>query len=828
MWDSLRQDLRYGVRTLSANRTFTATAVLSLALGIGANAALFQLVNALLLRSLPVANPQELVRIGWKGEANRKGYYWSGPNDFSYPLWEQIHAHHEPFTSVFAWAETRFNLAVSGDARPVSGIYVSGGFFGGLGVPAAIGRVFNEQDDTAACASGVVLGESFWRREYRGDASAVGRKINLDGHPCEILGVAAAEFTGLEAGKRFDVAAPLCAEPMLGDHTPLDSRMFWWLDVMARRGPGVSIARSSAWLGSTSSSMLEAAVPNLTPSDAHKFVSMRLHAEAAANGVSSLRWQVKDPLLLLLGIAGLVLLIACANLANLLMARASARRREMAVRLAIGASRGRLVRQLLSESLLLAATGSVLGGALAQALSRYLLISFSTGRNPLFLNLGVDWRTLGFLALLAALACLLFGLVPALRASREDPISAMKAGGRGLTATRQRFGFQRALVASQIALSMILLTGALLLVGSFRNLMTLNPGFRQEGVLVTNFTLGGSVREELRHPAFRQILDKLRAAPGIDSATTAVETPITGNYLESNIRVESAAGGVVNGVTNINVVSGRYFETMATRFLSGRDFNAHDTPATPQVAIVDQTFAARFFSGQNPVGRVFEFDRGPDPAAACQIVGLVANAKYADLHHGFLPTVFIPFSQDKNPSADSTLLVHSNLSLAATMATVRRVVLDATPGASMEFRPLPTVIADSVRRESVLAKLSGFFGFLAVVLATVGLYGVISYLVAQRRNEIGIRLAVGAGRGQIVKMVFREAGLLLVMGLAAGGVVALLSGPLIGSMLFNLKPNDPAIMLSAIFALTLVTLPAALIPARRAASIDPMAALRDE
>ena len=828
--DTLWQDLRYGVRTLRSNPAFAATAMLSLALGIGANAALFQLVNALLLRSLPVANPQDLVSIGWKGDANRKGYFWSGPNDFTYPLWEQMRANHAPFTGVLAWANTRFNLATSGDARPVTGIYVSGSYFRVLGVPAAIGRVFTEQDDSPACGStGVVLGEAFWRREYGGDPSAVGRKISLDGHPFDILGVAPPGFTGIETGKRFDVAAPLCAEAILADKTPLDGRMFWWLGVMGRRAPGVSVAQASAWLDSISPGILQAAVPHLTVDDARKFVRMRLDAEAAANGTSSLRWQVEDPLLLLLGIAGLVLLIACANLANLLLARATARKREIAVRLAIGASRGRIVRQLLSESLLLALAGSALGGALAQALSRYLLVSFSTGRKPLFLDLGVDWRTIGFLAGLAALACLIFGLAPALRATREDPITAMKAAGRGVTAARGRFGFQRALVAAQMALSLILLTGALLFVGSFRNLMTLDPGFRKEGVLVSNFTLGPSTSKDQRHPVFRQILDKLRAAPGIDSATTAAQTPITGNYFESNIRVPSSDPvGVQQGTTNINIVSDGYFATLGTPFLSGRDFNTHDTPSAPQVAIVDQSFAARFFHGQNPVGKVFQFDRGPDPPLACQIVGLAANAKYADLHHAFLPTAFIPASQDKNPEPAGTFLVHSSLSLAATISTVRSAILSASPGASLEFRSLPTIIDDSVRRESVLAKLSGFFGFLAVVLATVGLYGVISYLVTQRRSEIGIRLAVGAGRAQILKMVFRESALLLVAGLAAGAALALFSGPALRSMLFNLKPNDPAILAMAIVALTLVTFLATLIPARRAAGIDPMTALRDE
>jgi predicted permease len=462
----------------------------------------------------------------------------------------------------------------------------------------------------------------------------------------------------------------------------------------------------------------------------------------------------------------------------------------------------------------------------AQALSRYLVVSFSTGRHPVFLDLGVDWRTVVFLAGLAALACLLFGLIPALRATREDPLSAMKAAGRGLTGTRQRFGFERALVASQIALSLILLTGALLFVGSFRNLMSLNPGFRKEGVLVAGFTPRGSVPREQRIPMIGQMLDRLRAAHGIDSATTAAQTPITGNYFESSIRVPAERVG--SATSNTNIVSNRYFETMGTAFLSGRDFDNHDTVTSPPVAVVDQTFAARFFHGQNPVGKVLQFDRGPEPPQDCQIVGLVANAKYADLHHAFLPTIFVPVSQDKNLEQGGTLLVHSNLALGTTISTVRDAILAVSPGASLEFRSLPAIVDDSVRRESVLAKLSGFFGFLAVLLATVGLYGVISYLVTQRRNEIGIRMAVGAGRPQILTMVFRESAGLLAVGLTAGAVLALAGGPAVRSMLFNLKPNDPATLGGAVAALTFVTLAATLIPARRAAGIDPMTALRDD
>ncbi len=831
LWGTVWQDLRYGVRTLRANPAFAATAMVSLALGIGANAALFQLVNAILLRSLPVSNPQELVSIGWKGETNRKGYFWSGPNDFTYPLWQQISARHAPFAGVAAWANTRFNLSPAGDARPVTGIYVSGSFFRVLGVPAAVGRVITEHDDSPGCGSaGAVLGHAFWRREYGGDPGAVGRKISLDGHSFEIVGVTPADFTGVDAGKRFDVAVPLCAEAMQGDQAPpLESRMFWWLGVMGRRAPGVSVAQANAWLDATSAGALEAALPNLTPDDARKFVRLRLHAEAAANGFSSLRWQVEDSLLMLLGIAGLVLLIACANLANLLLARGTARKREIAVRLAIGASRGRILRQLLSESLILAVTGSILGGLLAQVLSRYLLVSFSTGRKPLFLELGMDWRTLGLLAGLAGAACLLFGLAPAWRATREDPMAAMKASGRGVTAGRGRFGFQRALVAAQIALSLILLTGALLFVGSFRNLMTLKPGFRKEGVLVTNLALGPVTPKDQRAATFRRILDKLRTAPGIDSASTAAQAPITGSYFESSIRVAPSGGGVPQqGTPNINIVSDGYFATLATPLLAGRDFNAHDLPSSPTVAIVDQTFAARFFSGQNPVGRVFQFDRGADAPVDCQIVGLTANAKYADLHHAFLPTIFTPASQDADPQSAGTLMVHSNVPLVATMAAVRSAVMEASPGASLEFRSLPTIIDDSVRRENVLAKLSGFFGFLAVALATVGLYGVISYLVNQRRSEIGIRLAVGAAGAQILRMVLRESALLVAVGLGIGTGLALVVAPALRSMLFNLKPNDPAVLAVAVGALAVVSLIATLIPARRAAATDPMSALRDE
>lgn len=827
------QDLRYAARMMRTNRGFTATAALSLALGIGANTALFQLLDALVLRTLPVANAQELVRIAYVGNPGRSGHFLQRPNEFTYSQWQQILAHHDVFSGVFAWTNTDFNLAPAGEVRLAKGIVVSGEFFPILGVSAQLGRLLSPADDQRNCASpGAVLSYGFWRSEFAGDKSVIGRRMKLNGHPLDIIGIAPPEFMGLDVGRRFDVAVPTCAAPALYGEDTLNGRAIWWLGIMARLKPGVSLQQASAYLGSIWPGILQStADPAWRADTAKEYLSLKIQAEPGGAGISGLRDQVEHPLILLFSIAALVLLIACANLANLLLARATARQDEIAIRLAIGASRWRLVRQLMAESLLLALAGAVAGALLAQFVSRYLLSLLATASESWILNLSYDWRSFVFLAASVALACTLFGLAPALRATRQAPSSSMKASARNATGTRERFSLQRLLMVSQISLSLILLVGSLLFVRSFRNLMTLDPGFRQHGLLAVWLDFNNQeIPKDKRMPLFHRVLDSIRSMPGVNSAAMVEEPPLDGGWSNDTLMVDGKADkSATQVVSNVNRVSPGYFRTMAIPLIAGRDFDSHDNISSPPAAIVDQIFVSKILHGRDPFNTTFRFEVGPgEKLQHFQIVGVVTNAKYPDLRKPLAPTIYLSEDQNPSPFSGQPFVVHSNVGLASAMSEVRTAVANVDPRATLQFRAMRTLIHDSVRREDVMAKLSTIFGLLAVVLATVGLYGLMSYMVAQRRNEIGIRMAIGASRPEIVKLMLHQSTRMLAAGLLIGTALSLAAARAAKSLLFGLEPNDPATIVLAIAGLSVVTAVATLIPARRAASLDPMTALREE
>jgi putative ABC transport system permease protein len=824
------QDLRFGARLLRLNPSFAVVAILSLALGIGANTAIFQLLDAVRLRTLPVKDPQQLAVVRIEDRHWNSGSFINGYSALTNPLWEQIRDHQEGFSSIFAWGPDNFNLANGGEAHYVRGNWVSGDYFNTLGEGPLLGRLFTKDDDHRGCgAPGAVISYAFWQREYGGDPSALGKKISINGHPFEIIGITSPSFYGVEIGRSYDVAIPICSEPVVrGEDTMYDMRHGWWLSAMGRLKPGWTIAKATAQLKSISPAMLEATIPPVYQPDAVKhYMEYRLAAFPADNGFSNLRRDYENPLWILLAIAALVLLIACANLANLMLARASAREREIGVRLAIGASRGRLIRQLLAESLLLAAIGAAFGALLAQALSRVLVSFLSTTDRRLFVDLYPDWRILGFTAGLAVLTCVFFGLTPALRATRVTPSQVLKSTGRGMTGGRERFGLRRALVVSQVALSLILVVGALLFVRTLRNLLTVDPGFQQQGLLVAEVNLTHlNIPAERRQPYKRELLDRIRAVPGIDSAADTNIVPISGNGWNEDIRV---LPGQQKGLPNFSRITPGYFKTVQTPFVAGRDFDDHDTATSPKVAIVNESFVKKILNGANPLGVRFEqntYINRPNPTF--EIVGVVKDAKYQDLREEPIPVAYVAASQDDKPDQYAQFLIRSNLPLSSFLAEVKRVFAEANPDISIQFHVLKTQIWDSLLRERLMASLSGFFGFLAGLLATVGLYGVISYTVARRTNEIGIRMALGAQRGHVVSMIMREAGLLLAIGLVVGAGLALAAARTATSLLFGLKASDPLTIALAILALAAVAAAASFLPAHRASRLDPMVALRDE
>ncbi|MGH9796123.1 MAG: ABC transporter permease [Candidatus Acidiferrales bacterium] len=830
--EHLGQDVLYGLRQLRLNPGFAAAAILSLALGIGANAAIFQLLNAVRLRVLPVERPQEIVEIRAESLRGSSGGFYGWNPQATYAQWEQIQRQHDPFAGVFAWAGTRFNLAQGGEAQYASGILVSGEYFGVLGVAPFIGRLFDETDDRRGCgAPPAVLSYAYWQSKYGGDPSVIGRKLTLDGHAAEIAGVTPPSFFGVEPGRNFDIATPLCAEGLLrGEASRLDIRHDWWLTMMGRLKAGTSSEQATAYLRSISPGVYEATLPErYNPEDRKSYLNFKLAAYPAGSGVSFLREQYEESLWILLAIAGMVLLIACANLANLMLARASAREREIAIRMALGASRSRLMRQLLSESLLLAAAGALLGGWLAGSLSRALVAFVSTQQTRWVLELEPDWRVLAFTAALAILTCVLFGLAPAIRATRCGPGETLKAGSRGTSAGRERYGLRRALVVTQVALSLVLVASALLFGRSFQNLVMQDTGLRQEGMLVTELDFSRlNVPRERRIDFYREMLARVRAVPGVDAAAHARIVPLRGDgWNEWVWRAEQTEEQ--KALAWFNRVSEGYFTTVGVALLAGRDFDARDAANAPKTAIVNEAFAKRFFAGASPLGaRFVTQDNAGMPATQYEVVGLVADAKYRSLRDEIFAAVYLPLAQETEPTQDATFVVRTDSPLSAVSAEVKRTVAELSPQIGLDFSVLKTLIRARLQQERLMATLSGFFGALAIVLAAVGLYGVISYMVTRRRNEIGIRMALGAQARNVLALVLREAGVLLAVGLAIGTLLTLAAGRAASSMLYGLQPYDAAMLSLAVVLFAAVALAASYLPARRAARLDPLATLREE
>jgi putative ABC transport system permease protein len=829
--NGISQDFQFAVRMLRKSPGFTLAAVISLALGIGANTAIFQLLDAVRLKALPVIAPQELVQVGLADTTTRRGSYSSRYNAVTNPIWEQIRDRQQAFSGIFAWSPGTFNLAPAGEVRTGKALWVSGDFFNVLGVRPSMGRVLNPSDDVRGCSSpAVVISHGFWQKEFGGAPDVVGRKLTLANHPLEVVGVTPPDFFGLEVGKTFDFALPICADAVLrGKDSRLDSGTNWWLMVTGRLKPGTSIPQANASLQSMSPALFQSSLPANYPEVSVKdYLAAKLEAAPVGAGYSLLREDYERPLWLLLAIAGVVLLIACANLANLLLARASMREREMAIRQAVGASRVRLIRQLLAESLLLACIGTVLGAALAQVLSRFLVSFISTTTNTIVIDLSFDWRLIAFAAAIAGLTCILFGLTPALRATRVPPSAAMKAGGRGLTAGRERFTLRRGLVVTQVALSLVLVTGALLFTRSLGKLANVNAGFTQSGIVIARAGFGGLNLPPEQRAAYRsQLLDRLKAIPGVEAAADTSVVPLSGDTLNNRVKPASNRDHVVD--SSFAWVGPSYFETLRTPLLAGRDFNAGDANDAVKVAIVNEAFARNVFNGANPIGQRYWVEKTPyQPETAYEVIGVVKDTKYEDLREEFGPIAFMPVSQEFEPAATGQYLIRSSLPESQITGAVKNALMDVNPNINIRFQNFKTMIAESLLRDRLMATLSGFFGLLALILASVGLYGILSYGVASRRNEIGIRMALGAQTSAVLSMIMREGVMLVCIGIAVGLPVVLGLTRFAQTMLFGLSPTDPLSLTGAALFLFGVAMVAGFVPARRASKVDPLVALRSE
>jgi len=827
---SFWQSLRHAFRLLRLSPGFTIISVLTLALGIGANTAIFQLIDSVRLRAIPVKNPQQLGTIRIADRHWGSGQFSSQYSQLTFPMWEQIRKRQEGFAEIAVWSDQRFNLATGGEVRKAKGIRVSGDFFHVLGVEPILGRLLGPEDDQPGCGvAGANISYSFWQRNFAGDPSVVGKRLTLDGNSFEVLGVTPPGFNGISVGDTFDVAAPICVEPILSPrNNRLTLRHAWWLASIGRLKPGWTIARTNAQMNAVTPAILQETIPPVyDAAGVKKYLEYKLGAFSASTGFSELRQDSETSLWLLLGISGLVLLIACANLANLMLARAGARERQITIRRALGASRWRMIRDLLSESLLLAVAGTICGLFLAFAISRLLVAFISTPQSQIFLDLGMDWRLLAFTTALAVLTTVSFGLAPAVRATRAEPATLLQSGSRGMSGGRERFSLRRILVVSQVALSVVLLMGALLFVRSLRNLTTLN-GFLQSGILVTDVDFKRLQIPEERFTEYkRDILKHVQAMPGVKSAASAMLVPFGGSTWNDNVLLEGSDQDA--GVVWLNYLGAGYFQTIGTPLLAGRDFDDRDTATSVKVAIVNQAFVRKILKGVDPLGKRFRIHEPPGkPRPLYEIVGVTGDNKFQDMHEEFLPFMYFPATQQEKPGPDDQILIRSSLPLTSLMASLRETIAGVNPGIDLEFRVLKTRIHDSLLQDELMATLSGFFGFLAALLAAIGLYGVISYMVVQRTREIGIRMAIGAKRADVVRMILGEAGVLTVAGLVIGIGLALGAAQAAKSLLYGLKPRDPLTLVMAVILLSAVASLASFLPAHRASKLDPLTALRYE
>jgi len=828
--ETLFQDIRYGLRILGRTPVITAVAILSLALGIGANTAIFSLIDAVRVRMLPVQKPEELVQIGRLGPKSGNEPSFS----FTNALWEQIRGQQDVFSGSFAWGGKRFDLANGGAVQNANGLYVSGDYFKTLGVRPAAGRLISLADDQRGCPGVAVLGYGFWQQHFGGEESAIGSTISLGHHTFPIVGVTAPGFYGLDTGWKYDVAIPICAAEIFDGKASIENRSRWWLNIMARQKVGMTPGQLRVRLAVISSAVFGGAVPQNWDAEGQKrFLKYTLATTSASTGTPYFRHQFGEPLNILMAVVGLVLLIGCANIASLMLARAAARNKEIAVRKALGATRGRLVRQLLTECILLSSAGAFLGIFFARWGNALLVQYISTLHEQVFLDLSLNARVLGFTAGIAVLAGTSFGVLPALRSTRVSLSSAMKGSQTGETEGRTRFRSGKWIVASQVALSLVLLVTAGLFLRSFVKLVTQDIGFDPHNVLLVSANLKtAKIPPERQLATYEDIEGRLRSLPSVVSAGRSEMTPVSGYIWNNVVKVDSPDSPKGDdALVYFNYVSPGYFETMRSPILAGRNFDQKDASTSTRVAIVNSTVARKFFHNENPVGKYFKVDEGDDPrkpATLFQVVGLIKDSKYESVRETAASVAFFPISQVPEHSEEETFEIRSAAPMATLMTAVQESVAAVNKQIPLEFHTLSRQVDDSLVQERLLATLSGFFGSLALLLAMIGLYGALSYMVTLRRAEFGIRLALGARPKAILTLVMSDVLFVLGGGVVGGIVVSFLTVRVLQKMLFGLDAHDPATALMAIGLLSAVALFAAYVPARRAMRVDPMVALRYE
>jgi predicted permease len=833
--ENLLQDIRFALRTLGKNPGFTLVAVLTLALGIGANAAIFSLTDQVLLRLLPVERPRELVVLSSPGITY--GRSWNdieGGPSFSYPMYKDLRDRNEVFAGLLASFHVPVNVAGQGQSQLAEGMLVSGNYFQVLGVRPFLGRVFSAQDETAAGANRVtVLGYGYWTRHFGSDPNILNKQLTVNGALLTVVGVAGSGFTGVQVGLIPDVYIPVTMKAqMTPNWDGLADRNDHWLTMLARLKPGKSASKAQAGLAPLYHAIMEedATAVKLSPKNRQEFVNRKLLLGTGSHGRLVLQHDTKQPLLVLMAMVGLVLLIACANLAGLLIARGEGRQREIALRLALGAGRLRLVRQLMTESLLLALGGGAAGLALASWTLGVIVSSIPENEGASGLAAQLDYRVLIFACAVSLVTGVLFGLIPAIRATRTDLQSVLKDQGANVSGGKTNVRVRKSLMVSQIALTAVLLAAAGLFAHSLLKLKTQDLGVRPDHVLEF------SISPELNRYAPPQTIalaDRIRKSieslPGVRSVSASQIPMLADSNTSSNITVPGYNAQEDEDMdVDQNWVGPAFLATMGIPLLNGREFSEADASAAPKVAIINEAMARRFFAGRNPVGLSFGFGGGKGTKIDTEIVGVVKDSKNTDVKQAARPFVFLPYSQSEH-AGNATFYVRTNQDPVALTATVRNLI--AGFDASLPVYGVKTLTAqveEIMFTDRLVTIFSLCLGLLASLLAAVGLYGVMAYVVARRTREIGIRIALGATQKNVAWMILREILGMLAAGLCVGLIAAYGIGKVIESLLFGVKASDPIVFVLAAGLLAAVALLAGWLPSRKAANVDPMVALRYE
>jgi len=810
--DEIWRDVRYAWRLFIKDRGFTCVVVLTLALGIGANTAIFSLIDALMLRWLPVPNPQELVQVWFQSPGANK----PDNESFSYPVVRALTEQRGVFSGVAGFSGTMFDVGTPGSINRVHGSLVTGGFYDALGLRPVVGRLLTDEDDRTGAPLAAVISYGYWQREFAGSPQAVGQAIRIKGEVVTIVGVTPRAFAGANVGAVADITMTIGVLPrMYPSMAPLLTPGNVWLRVLARPIPGVSPDEATSRLNIIWPRISESLIsPTWGATERKNMAQSVFRLTPGGTGWIYLRELYRKPLYVLMAAVALVLLIACANVATLLLARATARQREVAVRLAIGASRGRVVRQLLIESLMLSLVGAVVGMLLAQFLGSLLVDLISTDLSSVQFDLTPNWHVLVFSSAAAIVTAVLFGMAPAIQTTAVNPIAAVKENSR---ATGSRSRLLPFLVVGQVALSLVLLGGAGLFVRTLNNLETLDPGFRSEGVLLAEFEYGSK-------PADPTLVEEIRRVPGVLSATVSTHTPLNGwTWSEP---VVPAGQPLPERDSALVIGAGpHFFSTFETQLIAGREFTDTDRIDTQLVAIVNEAYAQRHALKGNPIGQHLAASINGN-REDLEIVGFVRNTRLSGLRLASPATVYVPYYQLK--PRQTTLSVRTTSPVAPVAAQIRKALQPKFPETPIEIRSLSIQVGNTIVQERMMAMLAGGFAVLALALACIGLYGLLTYSVSRRTKEIGIRMALGARAQGVVALVVTGGARLVFAGIAVGFPVAWLTSRWIESLLYGLKPTDPITLGAAIAALLVAAHLAAYLPARRAARVDPLIALRHE